>query len=80
MKVDYDSIALQFLLQDFTWNIDGEKKVPTAEEIKAAVERATVLLDEVGGGTLTVGHLVITKMDDSEAVYDIYVHMGTLGE
>ena len=73
-------IQLHFVINNYTWKIDGEDKVPTAEDIETAVERAKVLLDEVGGGTLTVGHLVIAKMDADRDVYDIYVHQGTLGE
>ena len=80
MNPIFDNLHLHFLVNDFRWKIDGELKIPTAEDIGAAVERAKELLDEIGGGTLTVGHLVIAKMNADEDVYDIYVHQGTLGE
>jgi len=74
----FESIALQFVLMDHQWSFDGEKRVPTAEELEAAVDHSKQLLTEVGGGTLMVGHLVIAKMDNDREVYDVYVHMGTL--
>lgn len=76
----YADIAVFFLINDYQWNIDGVKTVPTAEDIKTAVERAKVLLDEVGGGTLTVGHLIVDKTEADKNVYDVYVHMGSIGE
>ena len=76
----YLDLAILFMLKNYTWNVDGEKVVPTAEDIETAVERAKVMLDEIGGGTLMVGHLIVAKMDDDKDVYDVYVHQGTLGE
>jgi hypothetical protein len=67
-------------MHDYQWSIDGEKRIPTPEEIESAVEEAKGRLTEVGGGTLMVGHLVIAKMDADKEEYDIYVHQGTLGE
>ena len=80
MNPIFEDLHLHFVINNYTWRVDGEDKVPTAEDIESAVERAKELLDEIDGGTLTVGHLVIAKMDANRDVYDIYVHQGTLGE
>lgn len=73
-----EEIESIFLLHDYKWRIDGELRAPSSEDIETVIERAKTYLDE--GGSIEIGRLIIQKMDQDKELYDVYVHVGSIGE
>lgn len=72
----YDELAFEFSTRAYMWRFDGDDlRVPTAEEIEAAVDIAVRdLYDENEGSILEFGRLIVQKGPDK--TYDIFLHIG----
>lgn len=74
----YDQAVAIFSDRQYTWNINGERRVPSKEDIKAAVLEMQRRLEECeDGSTFTMGHLLVQK---TEGHYDVYLRLGDLDE
>ena len=59
---------------NYQWNISGELKVPTQDDIKLTLDRTVErLYTEPTGTQLEVGRLIVRKMDEG---HEVYLHMG----
>jgi hypothetical protein len=63
-----------FILKGYEWKIDGELRIPTAEDISDVFERAKEMLSV--GDSIEIGRLIINEYDTD--LYDVYVKIGEL--
>lgn len=74
-----DEISGLFLLNGYTWVFSGEHKIPSAEDIQQALDRAVeVLYDEEPETQLEVGRMIVKKR--SNTLHDVFILAGTIGE
>lgn len=70
----YEEIASTFSVKNISWNIDGQSRVPSREDIQAAAQKMRArLADEPDGSTITMGHLLVQKLNGK---YDLYLYLG----
>lgn len=73
--IDYEEIELYFLRNEYYWQFEEGKFVPTAADIKRAVDYAKELLtDEDEGARLDTGRLSIQKDHDT---FNVYMYVGS---
>ena len=72
-----DELETHFVLQDYKLHIDGELQTPTASDLVQVIEHAKTYISE--GGIIEVARLVIIKPHEDDK-YDVYIHVGTIGE
>jgi hypothetical protein len=78
-----------FLVHDYQWRIDGVLRYPTADDLRATIDRAvTTMYDEPEGTQLEVGRLIVKKSDDNghiivkkhDSGFGVYVLVGEIND
>lgn len=79
---DYDrelagKIQEYLFLNDYKWNIDSTPTTPNEQDVLDVLKRAKEYVAD--GGIIEIARLVVIKPKDDDQ-YDVYVHIGTVGD
>lgn len=73
-----EQIATFFLLNDRTWTIDNEERIPTEEDVKLCLAKVaeTLRQETTSVGTtcqMVIGGMIVKLIDDK---FDVYLYLG----
>lgn len=74
--INYAHLADLFKTLDYRWNIGGELRHPTAEDLELAIDKLAKDLYAEDSDMIEMGRLMVLRDGDR---FDVYLHFGEMG-